>query len=51
MLKYFLFPIISIERVPSVTLKSPVGEVELCTSYIDTILYPVFLDSDNGVFL
>ncbi|CAG8506037.1 2654_t:CDS:2, partial [Acaulospora colombiana] len=37
-----------IESVPRVTLKSPVGEVELCTSYIDTILCPIFSDPDSG---
>ncbi|RIB03195.1 hypothetical protein C2G38_1929899, partial [Gigaspora rosea] len=40
-----------IERVPRFTLKSPVGEVELCTTYIDTILSPLFADPDRGIFL
>ncbi|KAF0427121.1 hypothetical protein F8M41_006108 [Gigaspora margarita] len=40
-----------IESVPRVTLKSPVGEVELCTSYIDTILCPIFSDPDSDVLL
>ncbi|RHZ80431.1 hypothetical protein Glove_136g139 [Diversispora epigaea] len=30
---------ISIERVPRITLKSPIGEVELCTTYIDPLLW------------
>ncbi|CAG8636297.1 9868_t:CDS:10 [Ambispora gerdemannii] len=40
---------ISIERVPRVTLKSSVGEIELCTTYIDPVLAPVFADPDRGV--
>ncbi|CAG8444262.1 3607_t:CDS:10 [Ambispora leptoticha] len=37
--------------VPRVTLKSSVGEIELCTTYIDPVLGPVFADPDRGVFL
>ncbi|CAG8469105.1 17115_t:CDS:10, partial [Gigaspora rosea] len=40
-----------IERVPRLTLKGPVGEMELCTTYIDTILSPLFTDPDRGIFL
>lgn len=40
-----------IERLPRATLKSPTGEVELCTTYIDPILCPLFMDPDRGVFL
>ncbi|CAG8695801.1 26804_t:CDS:10 [Dentiscutata erythropus] len=40
-----------IERVPRLTLKGPVGEVELCITYIDTILSPLFTDPDRGIFL
>jgi hypothetical protein len=40
-----------IERVPRISLKSPVGEVELCTNYIDPVLSPIFEDPDCGVFL
>ncbi|RIA81814.1 hypothetical protein C1645_836340 [Glomus cerebriforme] len=39
-----------IKIVPRVTLKS-IGEVELCTTYIDPILCPPFIDPDRGVFL
>ncbi len=49
--KHFLFLITSIERVPRVTLKSPVGEVELCVTYIDPILSPLFTDPDRDIFL
>ncbi|RGB24887.1 hypothetical protein C1646_632597, partial [Rhizophagus diaphanus] len=31
--------------------KSSVGEVELCTTYIDPILCTLFMDPDRGVFL
>ncbi|RUO95593.1 hypothetical protein BC936DRAFT_143667, partial [Jimgerdemannia flammicorona] len=40
-----------IERVPRATLKSPVGEVELCTTYIDPVLSPIIADPERGVFL
>ncbi|KAG9298147.1 hypothetical protein G9A89_002584 [Geosiphon pyriformis] len=40
-----------IQRVPTITLKSPIGEVELCTAYIDPVLSPIFGDPDRGVFL
>ncbi|RUS31904.1 hypothetical protein BC938DRAFT_476785 [Jimgerdemannia flammicorona] len=40
-----------IERVPRTTLKGPVGEVELCTTYIDPVLSPVVADPDRDVFL
>ncbi|CAI2192833.1 15230_t:CDS:10, partial [Funneliformis geosporum] len=40
-----------IERVPRTTLKSPIGEVELCTTYIDPILCPLFSNPDCGIFL
>ncbi|CAG8797931.1 16607_t:CDS:2, partial [Cetraspora pellucida] len=40
-----------IERVPRATLKSPIGEMELCTTYIDPILSPLFMDPDRGIFL
>ncbi|CAG8570283.1 11713_t:CDS:10, partial [Scutellospora calospora] len=36
-----------IKRVPRLALKSPVGEVELCTTYIDTILSLLFSDPDR----
>ncbi|CAG8707102.1 8191_t:CDS:2, partial [Cetraspora pellucida] len=39
-----------IERVPRATLKSPIGEVELCTTYIDPILSSLFMDPDRGIF-
>ncbi|RGB22777.1 hypothetical protein C1646_775569 [Rhizophagus diaphanus] len=39
-----------IERVPRTTLKSPIGEVELCTTYIDPILCPLFSNPDRAVF-
>ncbi|CAG8618245.1 6558_t:CDS:10, partial [Diversispora eburnea] len=37
--------------VPRTTLKSSIGEVELCTTYIDPILCPLFMDPDRGIFL
>ncbi|EXX69141.1 hypothetical protein RirG_098640 [Rhizophagus irregularis DAOM 197198w] len=40
-----------IERVPRTTLKSSVGEVELCTTYVDPILCTLFMDPDRGDFL
>ncbi|CAG8542975.1 991_t:CDS:10, partial [Dentiscutata heterogama] len=40
-----------IERVPRATLKSPIGELELCTTYIDPILSQLFMDPDRDVFL
>ncbi|RIA90625.1 hypothetical protein C1645_683196, partial [Glomus cerebriforme] len=36
-----------IERVPRTTLKDPIGEVELCTTYIDPIVCPLFSDPDR----
>ncbi|CAG8631551.1 9149_t:CDS:2 [Ambispora leptoticha] len=36
--------------LPRVTLKSPIGEVELRTTYIGTILSPLFTDPDRGIF-
>ncbi|GBB91943.1 hypothetical protein RclHR1_01940020 [Rhizophagus clarus] len=32
-------------------LKSPIGEVELCTTYIDPVHCPLFMDPDRGVVL
>ncbi|CAG8660319.1 210_t:CDS:2, partial [Paraglomus brasilianum] len=40
-----------IEKVPRNTLKSLVGEVELCTTYIDPVLSPIIADPDRDIFL
>ncbi|CAG8631935.1 493_t:CDS:2, partial [Paraglomus brasilianum] len=40
-----------IERVPTITLSSPLGEVELCTTYIDPVLSPIIADPDCDIFL
>ncbi|CAG8546273.1 3688_t:CDS:10, partial [Paraglomus occultum] len=37
-----------IERVPTITLSSPLGEVELCTTYIDPVLSPIIADPDQN---
>ncbi|CAG8708995.1 10340_t:CDS:10, partial [Funneliformis mosseae] len=38
-----------IERVSRITLKSPIGEVELYTTYIDPILCPLFSNPNHAI--